>query len=119
MGYTGLVASEYTSGSKKHQGAITKTGNSHLRRALVEAAWHYRHRPRLNQRQKQLQRELPPKVCEIAWTAQERLHRRYWALLNKSKPSPKVIAALARELVGFVWAIGKETEQTLAAKRAA
>jgi hypothetical protein len=83
------------------------------------ASGNYRHRPRLNQRQKQLQRELPPKVAEIAWTAQERLHRRYWALLNKSKPSPKVIAALARELVGFVWAIGKETEQTLAAKRAA
>lgn len=119
MGYTGLVASEYSSGSKKRQGAITKTGNSHLRRALVEAAWHYRHRPRLNQRQKQLQRELPPKILEIAWAAQERLHRRFWALTNKSKPSPKVITALARELVGFVWAIGKETEQALAAKRAA
>ena len=119
MGYTGLVASEYTSGSKKRQGAITKTGNSHLRTALVEAAWHYRHRPRLNQRQKELQRELPPKVAAIAWAAQERLHRRYWALLNRSKPSPKVIAALARELVGFVWAIGRETEQALAAKRAA
>jgi transposase len=119
MGYTGLVASEYTSGSKKRQGAITKTGNSHLRRALVEAAWHYRHRPRLNQRQKQLQGDLSPKVAEIAWTAQERLHRRYWALTNRSKPSPKVIAALARQLVGFVWAIGKETEQALAAKRAA
>jgi Transposase IS116/IS110/IS902 family len=73
MGYTGLVSSEYTSGSKKRQGAITKTGNSHLRRALVEAAWHYRHRPRLNQRQKQLQGELAPKVAEIAWAAQERL----------------------------------------------
>jgi len=119
MGYTGLVASEYSSGTKKRQGAITKTGNSHLRRALVEAAWHYRHRPRLNQRQKQLQRELPPTVAEIAWTAQERLHRRFWALTNKSKPSPKVITALARELVGFVWAIGKETEQAFAERRAA
>lgn len=119
MGYTGLVASEYTSGSKKRQGAITKTGNSHLRTALVEAAWHYRHRPRLNQRQKELQRELSPKVAAIAWSAQERLHRRYWALLNRSKPSPKVIAALARELVGFVWGIGRETEQALAARRAA
>lgn len=119
MGYTGLVASEYTSGTKKRQGAITKTGNSHLRRALVEAAWHYRHRPRLNQRQKQLQQDLPPKVAEMAWAAQERLHRRFWALTNKSKPSPKVIAALARELVGFVWAIGKETEQAFATKRAA
>jgi transposase len=119
MGYTGLVASEYTSGTKKRQGAITKTGNSHLRRALVEAAWHYRHRPRINQRQKKLQRELPPRIAEIAWTAQERLHRRFWALTNKSKPSPKVITALARELVGFVWAIGKETEQAHAEKRAA
>ena len=64
MGYTGLVASEYTSGTKRRQGAITKTGNSHLRRALVEAAWHYRHRPRLNQRQKQLQSDVSPKcVC--------------------------------------------------------
>jgi transposase len=59
------VASEYASGTKKRQGAITKTGNSHLRRALVEAAWHYRHRPRLNQRQKQLQRELSPKLAEL------------------------------------------------------
>jgi transposase len=119
MGYTGLVASEYSSGTRKQQGAITKTGNSHLRRALVEAAWHYRHRPRLNQRQKELQRELSPKVAELAWKAQERLYRRYWALTNKSKPSPKVVTALARELVGFVWAIGKETEQAAAAKRAA
>jgi transposase len=118
MGYTGLVASEYTSRTKK-RGAITKTGNSHLRRSLVEAAWHYRHRPRLNQRQKQLQRQLPPKIAEIAWTTQERLHRRFWALTNKSKPSPKVVTALARELVGFVWAIGKQTEQALAQERAA
>jgi transposase len=119
MGYTGLVASEYTSGTKRKQGAITKTGNSHLRRALVEAAWHYRHRPRLNQRQKQLQSDVSPKVAAIAWKAQERLHRRYWALSHKSKPSPKVVAALARELVGFIWAIGRETEQSLAAKFAA
>lgn len=119
MGYTGLVASEYSSGTKKLQGAITKTGNSHLRRALVEAAWHYRHRPRLNQRQKELQPKLSPKVTELAWKAQERLHRRYWALTNKSKPSPKVVTALARELVGFIWAIGKETEQAEVAKRAA
>jgi hypothetical protein len=73
----------------------------------------------LNQRQKELPGELSPKVAEIAWAAQERLHRRYWALTKKSKPSPKVIAALAPELVGFVWAIGKETEQMLAGKRAA
>jgi transposase len=65
-----------------------KTGNSHLRRAVGEAAWRY-HRPRLNQRQKQSQGELAPKVAEIAWAAQERLHRRYWALSNTSKPSTR------------------------------
>jgi transposase len=114
MSYTGLVPSEHSSGAKNRRGAITKTGNSHLRRVLVEAAWHYRHRPRLCQRQKDLQRTLPAKVSAAAWRAQERLHRRYWLLSNKSKPKGKIVTALARELVGFVWAIGIETEQNLA-----
>jgi len=114
MSYTGLVPSEHSSGAKNRRGAITKTGNSHLRRVLVEAAWHYRHRPRLCQRQKDLQRTLPAKVSAAAWRAQERLHRRYWLLSNKSKPKGKIVTALARELVGFVWAIGTETEQRLA-----
>jgi transposase len=114
MSYTGLVPSERSSGLKKRQGAITKTGNSHLRRVLVEAAWHYRHRPRLCQRQQKLQGMLPEQVASMAWRAQERLHRRYWALTNKSKPAGKVVTALARELVGFVWAIGAETERRLA-----
>lgn len=119
MSYTGLVPSEHSSGARNRRGAITKTGNSHLRRVLVEAAWHYRHRPRLNQRQKELQRGLTPQVAAVAWRAQERLHRRYWALSNKSKPASKIITALARELAGFVWAIGVETETKLAAVRAA
>ena len=119
MSYTGLVPSEYSSGGKKRQGAITKTGNSHLRRALVEAAWHYRHRPRLNQRQKELQATLSPQVAAMAWTAQERLHRRYWALTNKSKVSTKIVTALARELAGFAWAIGREAERAFKAKQAA
>jgi transposase len=119
MSYTGMVPSEHSSGPKQHRGAITKTGNSHLRRVLVEAAWHYRHRPRICQRQKPLQQGLSPKVATIAWTAQERLHRRYWALSKKNKPSAKIVTALARELAGFVWAIGVETEKQLAAVRAA
>src|SRR6185503_116907 len=114
MSYTVMVPAEHSSGPKQHRGAITKTGNSHLRRVLVEAAWHYRHRPRICQRQKPLQEALPPKVAAIAWTAQGRLHRRYWALSNKSKPSAKIVTALARELAGFVWAIGVETEKQLA-----
>jgi transposase len=119
MSYTGMVPSEHSSGARNRRGAITKTGNSHLRRVLVEAAWHYRHRPRLNQRQKELQRLLAPNVAAVAWRAQERLHRRYWALSSKSKPAGKIVTALARELAGFVWAIGVETERSLAAARAA
>ena len=119
MSYTGMVPSEHSSGSKTKRGAITKTGNSHLRRVLVEAAWHYRHRPRLCQRQKELQGSLAPKVATMAWTAQERLHRRFKALSFKSKPSAKIVTALARELAGFVWAIGVEVERNLATARAA
>jgi transposase len=119
MSYTGMVPSEHSSGKRNRRGAITKTGNSHLRRVLVEAAWHYRHRPRLNQRQKELQRTWAPKVAETAWRAQERLHRRYLLLTAKSKPAGKVITALARELAGFVWSIGVETEKQLTAARAA
>lgn len=111
MGYTGVVPSEHSSGPRTRRSGITKTGNSHLRRVLVEAAWHYRHKPRLCQRQHELLKGLDPKVAAIAWRAQERLHRRYWALSQKSKPAGKIVTALARELVGFVWAIGIETEQ--------
>jgi transposase len=111
MSYTGVVPSEHSSGPRTRRSGITKTGNSHLRRVLVEAAWHYRHRPRLCQRQHELLKALDPKVAAIAWRAQERLHRRYWALSQKSKPTGKIVTALARELVGFVWAIGVQTEQ--------
>jgi transposase len=111
MSYTGVVPSEHSSGPRTRRSGITKTGNSHLRRVLVEAAWHYRHKPRLCQRQHELLKGLDPKVAAIAWRAQERLHRRYWALSQKSKPAGKIVTALARELVGFVWAIGVETEQ--------
>jgi transposase len=88
MSYTGLVPSERSSGSKRRIGAITKTGNSHLRRVPVESAWHYRHRPHLCLRQKRLQKELSPKVAAMAWRAQERLHRRYRLLrLPRCLPS--------------------------------
>jgi transposase len=110
MSYTGLVPSERSSGAKSRRGAITKTGNTHLRRVLVESAWHYRHRPHLCLRQKRLQQTLSPKVAAIAWRAQERLHRRYWLLSSSSKPAGKIVTAIARELVGFIWAIGNEVE---------
>lgn len=118
MSYTGMVPSEHSSGRKSRRGAITKTGNSHLRRVLIESAWHYRHRPRRSQRQKQLGHELSPRVVAIASKAQERLHRRYWKLSNMNKPKGKVVTALARELAGFVWAIGLEAEREHAMKSA-
>lgn len=111
MGYTGLIPSEESSGARRKQGAITKTGNAHLRRVLVEAAWHYRHKPRLSVRQKQLQGQLDARVCERAWEAQLRLNRRFWTLTLQNKPSGKVITALARELTGFVWDIACHVEQ--------
>ncbi len=119
MSYTGVVPSEHSSGPRTRRSGITKTGNSHLRRVLVEAAWHYRHRPRICQRQHELQKALDPKVAASAWRAQERLHRRYWALAQKSKPTGKIVTAIARELVGFVWAIGVETEQRTKRSKAA
>lgn len=112
MSYTGLVPSEHSSGARDRRGAITKSGNAHLRRVLVEAAWHYRHRPKLNVRQKQLQGSLTPQVAAIAWKAQERLHRRFSRLASRSKPAGKIVTAIARELVGFIWAIGVEAEKT-------
>jgi transposase len=110
MSYTGLVPSEHSSGKKNTRGAITKTGNSHLRRVLVESAFHYRHRPRLAKRQRDLQTSVPPTVAAMTWRARERLHRRYWLLSSKAKPKGKIVTAVARELIGFIWAIGREVE---------
>ena len=104
MAFVGLVPSEHSSGTKQARGAITKTGNAHLRRVLVEAAWHYRHRPfigaALRHRQ---QRALAPTIAQ-AWTAQQRLYRRYHHLHGRGKPNQQVITAVARELTGFIWA---------------
>jgi hypothetical protein len=119
MSYTGVVPSERSSGPQDRRGAITKAGNSHLRRVLIEAAWQYRHGPRVTLRQKQLLKKVSPQIGEIAWKAQERLHRRFWRLSTKSKPAGKVVTAVARELVGFIWAIGTQAEAKQALQRAA
>lgn len=110
MSYTGLVPSEHSSGKKNKRGAITKTGNSHLRRVLVESAFHYRHPPKLAKRQRDMQPSLSPQIAAMAWKAQQRLHRRYWLLTSKSKPKGKVVTAVARELIGFIWAIARQVE---------
>jgi transposase len=115
MGYTGLVASEHSSGSRIRRGAITKTGNAHLRRVLVEAAWAYRHRPGLGDTLRKRQVGQPPAVCAIAWKAQHRLHTRFRRLSGRGKSHQLVVTALARELAGFIWAIGRAVEQPPAA----
>lgn len=119
MSYSGMVPSEHSSGGRRRQGAITKTGNARLRRVLIEAGWHYRHRPCLSLRQKKLQATLPPHAIEIAWKAQLRLNRRHWRLSERKKPPAQIVTALARELLGFIWAIGAETERACAARKAA
>ena len=105
MSFLGLVPSEQSSGDKTHRGGITKTGNSHARRILIEAAWHYRHKPSLGAKLQKRREGQPTNVIAIADRAQQRLHRRYWYLtMNKNKPSNKAVVAVARELVGFIWA---------------
>lgn len=104
MAFAGLVPSEYSSGSKRVQGGITKTGNAHLRRVLVEAAWHYRHHPFVGQALRRRQVGASATTITQAWTAQQRLHRRYQRLAARGKPKQQVVTAVARELTGFVWA---------------
>ena len=111
MGYSGLVPRENSSGKRERRGAITKTGNAHLRRVVVEAAWAYQFRPWLGGDLLKRQRGLSEEVKEIAWKAQHRLHARYRKLLAQGKNKPQIVTAAARELLGFVWAIGVKVER--------
>jgi len=95
MSYTGTTSSEYSSGGKRRQGAITKAGNAHLRRVLIEAAWQYRHRLRVMQRQKKMAEKWPAPIADAAWRAQQKLHRRYWGLSQRGLPVGKVVTAVA------------------------
>lgn len=110
MGYSGAVACEASSGERTRRGGITKTGNAHLRRVLVEAAWAYRHRPAVGATLRKRQAAVSPPVKEIAWKAQHRLHGRYWALTARGKCKQQVVTAIGRELLGFMWAIGVHVE---------
>lgn len=107
MSATGLVVSEHSSGDRRRQGAITKTGNAHLRRVLVEAAWHYRHRPSISRILRKRRDGQPLAVLTIARKAEIRLHRKYQRLIGRGKRSTQAVVAVARELAGFVWAIGQ------------
>lgn len=110
MAYGGIVASEDSSGERMRRGQITKTGNAHLRRVVVEAAWAYRHRPAVERTLRKRQEHVSEEVKEIAWKAQQRLHQRYRKLLAKGKNKGVVVTAMGRELLGFIWAIGIKVE---------
>ena len=118
MAFVGLVPSEHSSGSRRQRGAITKAGNAHVRRVLVEAAWCYRFPARKTaclradtHRQATVQRRAErtaPAIQAIAWKAQKRLCGRYRHLNARGMPKNKVCTAIARELLGFIWAIAWE-----------
>jgi transposase len=105
MSYLGLTPSESSSGEKERRGPITKTGNGHVRRLLVEAAWHNRYRPAIGLPLRRRREEQPTWVIAIADRAQERLHRRWVRMSFKGKPTQKTVVAMARELVGYLWAV--------------
>jgi transposase len=111
MAFVGLVPSEHSSGEKRRQGSITKVGNSHVRRLLVEAAWHARRRPKVGYELARRQRGQDAIVVERAWRCQQRLYQRWQRMAGRGKPQQKIVVACARELAGFVWAIA--TEQPL------
>jgi len=115
MSYAGLVPCEDSSGGRERRGGITKTGNAHARRVTVEGVWHYRHAPHVGKGLKRRQQGLPESIIRITYRAQVRLHRRYERLLKSGKPVQKVVVALAREWLGFVWAIGQEMARLQAA----
>jgi transposase len=112
MGYSGAVASEDSTGDRIRRGRITKTGNAHLRRVVIEAAWAYRYRPAVGPALRKRQASVSPEVKAIAWKAQHRLHARYGWLTAKGKCKQEVVTAVGRELLGFIWAIGVHTEGT-------
>jgi transposase len=112
MKYLGLIPSEYSSGERRRQGSITKAGNTHARRALVEGAWAYRYPAKVS-RHLQLRLEtLPKPIQDISWKAQVRLCKRYRRLLARGKHANQVVVAIARELAGFLWAIAKQVPVT-------
>jgi transposase len=111
MSYSGIVPSEHSSGSRIARGCITKMGNPHLRRVLVEAAWAYQFRPWMGGYLLKRQVGLSEEVKEIAWKAQHRLHHRYLHMLNRGKIKPQIVTALGRELLGFIWDIGVRVEK--------
>jgi len=119
MGYSGSVPSEDSSGQRTRRGSITKTGNAHLRRIAIEAAWSYRLRPGVGPALRKRQEGVAEEIKEIAWKAQHRLHKRYMRLAAAGKDQRKIIIAVGRELLGFIWAIGIKAETASKVRMAA
>jgi transposase len=119
MGYSGAVPTENSSGTRTQRGSITKTGNAHLRRIMVEAAWSYRLRPGIGPELRKRQQGVPEEIKEIAWKAQIRLTKRFARLAAAGKDQRKIATAVGRELLGFIWAIGIKAEAASKQKIAA
>jgi len=113
MGYSGAVSSEDSTGRRIRRGAITKTGNAHLRRVVIEAAWAYRYRPAVGAPLRKRQASVSDEVKAIAWKAQHRLHARYRHLTAQGKCKQQTVTAIGRELLGFIWAIGVHVESRM------
>jgi transposase len=111
MAFVGLIPTEHSSGEQRRQGSITKVGNTHVRRLLVEAAWHARRRPKVGYELARRHRGQDVDVVERAWRCQQRLYQRWQRMAGRGKPQQKIVVACARELAGFVWAIA--TDQPL------
>jgi len=118
MAYCGLVPSEHSSGSKIRRGAITKTGNAHVRRVIVESSWCYQHRPWLGGYLAKRQKGMDPALIEIGWKAQHRLYKRYQHLTLRGKNKPQTVVAVGRELLGFMWSIATKVEMQQPARAA-
>ena len=110
MGYSGAFPSEDSSGNRIRKGGITKAGNAHLRRIVMESAWCYRHLPRVGEKLRRRHQGVPAEIIEISWKAQNRLYKRYRKLTMAGKDQRKVITAVGRELLGFIWAIAIKAE---------
>lgn len=111
MSYLGLTPSERSSGPRTSRGSITKAGNPHVRWKLIESAWLYRHRPAVTIRMERRSKGVPQEVRDIAWKAQKRLHKRYWTMAQRGKRAQTTVVAVARELAGFIWAVGQVVER--------
>jgi transposase len=108
MSYLGLTPSEYSTGQTRRLGGITKSGNAHARRTIIEGAWAYRYNAKVSRHMQQRQESLPEAIRDIAWKAQVRLCKRYRRLVAKGKNPNVVVVAIARELAAFMWAIARQ-----------